>query len=78
MEKNALRFADKLAARTQPQPNLPGGPYAKTTGIYYYQRDARREVDPPLVIASKGQILIPHDSKSKPKQVTPGKVYEAD
>ena len=49
---NSLRFADEIASRDQPPPDLPGGPYHRTSKIYYYTRDARREVQPPLVIAS--------------------------
>ena len=56
MQHNALRYADEQAARTQPQPNLPGGPYDKTTGIYYYARDARREVQPPEIIITAEQL----------------------
>ena len=47
-----LRYSDLLASRTQPPPDIPGGPYHRTTRMYYFTRDARREVQPPLVIAS--------------------------
>lgn len=50
--RNALRYADDQASRTQPPPDLPGGPFHKTSKIYYFSRDARREVEPPMVIAS--------------------------
>jgi len=50
------RFPDEQAKRTQPPPEIPGGPYHKTSQIYYYLRDARREVQPPLLISGSKQI----------------------
>ena len=47
---------DRLAPRNQPPPNIPGGPYHKTSKIYYYTRDARREVKPPMEIPIGKQI----------------------
>ncbi|CAG0918212.1 unnamed protein product [Notodromas monacha] len=47
----ALRFKPKLAPRSIPEPNLPGGVSHKLSSNYYYTRDARREVKAPLVIA---------------------------
>lgn len=61
---NALRFADEVAARTQPPPNLPEGPAHKLATNYYYARDGRREIAPPLVIA---------DAKLKPAITAGGK-----
>jgi len=52
------RFTDEQAARTQPPPNLPDGPYHKTSQIYYYTRDVRREVQPPLLLSGSKQISI--------------------
>ncbi|XP_011137327.1 NADH dehydrogenase [ubiquinone] 1 alpha subcomplex subunit 7 isoform X2 [Harpegnathos saltator] len=52
----AHRYADKQSERTQPPPNIPGGPYHKTSEIYYYIHDARREVKPPLIISEAKQI----------------------
>ncbi|KAG5308236.1 NDUA7 dehydrogenase, partial [Acromyrmex insinuator] len=52
----AHRYADDQAKRTQPPPNVPGGPYHKTSQIYYYTRDARREVKPPILIDGVKQI----------------------
>lgn len=50
------RFDDDQAERTQPPPNVPGGPYHKTSQIYYYTHDARREVKPPIIISGSKQI----------------------
>lgn len=52
----ANRYADEQAARTQPPPEIPGGPYHKTSQIYYYTRDGRREVEPPVLISGSKQI----------------------
>ncbi|XP_026667532.1 NADH dehydrogenase [ubiquinone] 1 alpha subcomplex subunit 7-like isoform X4 [Ceratina calcarata] len=54
--RKCLRHADGLASRTQPPPNIPGGPYHKTSKVYYYTRDARRLVQPPVEIYSQEQI----------------------
>ncbi|KOX80989.1 NADH dehydrogenase [ubiquinone] 1 alpha subcomplex subunit 7 [Melipona quadrifasciata] len=53
---DGLRYADKISARTQPQPNVPFGPYHKTSKVYYYTRDARRSVEPPSVIYAANQL----------------------
>jgi len=50
------RYADEQADRTQPPPDIPGGPYHKISQIYYYARDGRREVQPPLLITGSKQI----------------------
>lgn len=73
---NPLRFADLLAARTQPPPNVPGGPYHKTSKIYYFTRDARREVEPPTVIPTHQQIGTSGQVATEVKPATPGKVWE--
>ncbi|CAK9801076.1 NADH dehydrogenase [ubiquinone] 1 alpha subcomplex subunit 7 [Anthophora quadrimaculata] len=48
----SARHADCLAARTQPDPHVPGGPYHKLSKVYYYTRDARRLMQPPIEIFS--------------------------
>ncbi|KAF3428198.1 hypothetical protein E2986_11503 [Frieseomelitta varia] len=53
---DGLRYADKIAARTQPQPCVPLGPYHKSSKVYYYTRDARRSVEPPSVIYTADQL----------------------
>lgn len=75
--RNALRYADDQASRTQPPPDLPGGPFHKTSKIYYFSRDARREVEPPMVIASANvkQITDGGNEKMLTKVLTPGKSY---
>lgn len=52
----ANRYADEQAERTQPPPNIPEGPYHKTSEIYYYTHDARREVQPPMQVKESKQI----------------------
>ncbi|KAG7197177.1 hypothetical protein KM043_007257 [Ampulex compressa] len=72
---SGLRYADKLAARTQPPPHVPGGPYHKTSKIYYYTRDARREVQPSLEIFSSKQITAGSTAVLKSESVSPAKAY---
>ncbi|CAK9811382.1 NADH dehydrogenase [ubiquinone] 1 alpha subcomplex subunit 7 [Anthophora plagiata] len=50
------RHADCIAARTQPDPHVPGGPYHKLSKVYYYTRDARRLVQPPIEVSSDEQL----------------------
>ncbi|KAJ8681147.1 hypothetical protein QAD02_016934 [Eretmocerus hayati] len=72
VKTNPLRFADEQAARTQPQPDLPGGPYAKISEIAYYARDGRREAQPPVVIVDLAQ----GGSRDRiPEPRTPGQAY---
>ncbi|XP_076231749.1 NADH dehydrogenase [ubiquinone] 1 alpha subcomplex subunit 7 [Calliopsis andreniformis] len=68
-----LRFADALAARTQPPPSIPGGPYHKTSKVYYYTRDARRLVQPPIEVLPQKQIEA--GKSAEVKCITPGKVH---
>lgn len=52
----AARYADGIAARTQPHPHVPGGPYHKLSKVYYYTRDVRRLVEPPIEVVTQKQI----------------------
>ncbi|KOC65097.1 NADH dehydrogenase [ubiquinone] 1 alpha subcomplex subunit 7 [Habropoda laboriosa] len=52
----SLRHADHVAKRTQPPPDVPGGPYHKSSNVYYYTRDVRRLVQPPIEIFSSNQL----------------------
>ncbi|XP_077266179.1 NADH dehydrogenase [ubiquinone] 1 alpha subcomplex subunit 7 isoform X2 [Temnothorax americanus] len=70
-----LRYADEQAKRTQPPPDIPGGPYHKTSQIYYYLRDARREVQQPMLIAGSKQIGTEKKPLTDQKYITPGKTY---
>ncbi|EZA59098.1 hypothetical protein DMN91_008447 [Ooceraea biroi] len=70
------RFANEQSKRTQPPPHVPGGPYDKTSQIYYYTRDGRREVQPPMLISGSKQIGT--ESKSSQEYCTPGKAYNWD
>uniref|UniRef100_A0A0K8TTG3 NADH dehydrogenase [ubiquinone] 1 alpha subcomplex subunit 7 n=1 Tax=Tabanus bromius TaxID=304241 RepID=A0A0K8TTG3_TABBR len=74
----ALRFEDGLADRTQPPPDLPGGPSHKLSANYYADRDARGEVFPPLDVGT--QTLLPPEKgvATIPKLPTPGKVHRWD
>ncbi|KAF4528855.1 hypothetical protein B566_EDAN017201 [Ephemera danica] len=80
---NALRFADNIAARTQPPPDLPEGPAHKLSANYYYTRDARREVAPPKILATGGRPALLTSSEkeaaaSEKKPATPGNIWHWD
>ncbi|CAB3381808.1 Hypothetical predicted protein [Cloeon dipterum] len=75
---NALRFADYIAARTQPAPNLPEGPSHKLSANYYYTRDARREIQPPQVVASGQKAIAPGSAVASKGLVTPGNQWRWD
>ncbi|XP_034240879.1 NADH dehydrogenase [ubiquinone] 1 alpha subcomplex subunit 7-like [Thrips palmi] len=75
---NYLRFEGRIAKRSQPQPNLPDGPHAKLSANYYYDRDARRILNPPLLIASDQKLISPPASEQPRKYRTPGKTYAWD
>ncbi|XP_011163386.1 NADH dehydrogenase [ubiquinone] 1 alpha subcomplex subunit 7 [Solenopsis invicta] len=69
------RYADEQSARTQPPPEIPGGPYHKTSQIYYYLRDARREVQPPMLITAGSKQIGTEKELAEKKYITPGKTY---
>ncbi|XP_031841861.1 NADH dehydrogenase [ubiquinone] 1 alpha subcomplex subunit 7 [Nomia melanderi] len=72
----AVRFPCNVADRTQPPPTIPYGPNHKTSKVYYYTRDARRLVQPPIAIYSATkQLEAGKGAPSEVKYVTPGKVY---
>ncbi|XP_053617311.1 NADH dehydrogenase [ubiquinone] 1 alpha subcomplex subunit 7-like [Plodia interpunctella] len=78
---NALRFEPLLADRTQPPPQIPDGVSHKHAHNYYYTRDARREVAPPVDVSKK--LLEASSDKGAPKTTatvvpTPGRVYQWD
>ncbi|XP_026754961.1 NADH dehydrogenase [ubiquinone] 1 alpha subcomplex subunit 7-like [Galleria mellonella] len=77
----AIRFEQFVAARTQPPPQIPDGPTHKHAHNYYYTRDARREVAPPIDVTK--QFLEASSDKGAPKAAanirpTPGNVYPWD
>ncbi|XP_017064685.1 NADH dehydrogenase [ubiquinone] 1 alpha subcomplex subunit 7 [Drosophila eugracilis] len=78
----ALRFEDGLADRTQPQPNIPDGPSHLASANYYCQRDARREVFPPIDLVEQQKQLAAETAEAakvvSSKLPTPGKVYAWD
>ncbi|KAJ0173035.1 hypothetical protein K1T71_011211 [Dendrolimus kikuchii] len=78
---NALRFEPLVSARTQPPPEIPDGPSHKHAHNYYYTRDARREVAPPLDCNKK--LIEASSDKGAPKQPVnvrpiPGQIYHWD
>ncbi|KAJ8918399.1 hypothetical protein NQ315_008095 [Exocentrus adspersus] len=72
----ALRFQDALSTRSPPPPVLPDGPAHKLSANYYYTRDARREVFPPVIIAPVPKQI--EGGETSLKRITPGKVYQWD
>ncbi|EDW86244.1 uncharacterized protein Dwil_GK16034 [Drosophila willistoni] len=75
----ALRFEDGVADRTQPQPVIPDGPSHLYSANYYCQRDARREVNPPIdLVLEQKQLEAEGTTVPKTKLPTPGQVYSWD
>ncbi|XP_067636908.1 NADH dehydrogenase [ubiquinone] 1 alpha subcomplex subunit 7 [Eurosta solidaginis] len=73
----ALRFEEGLADRTQPPPEIPGGPAHLLADNFYYKRDPRREVQPPVDVV-KQKLLADKESTKMEKLPTPGRVYYWD
>lgn len=77
---NTLRWKPDMSARTQPPPNLPQGPHSKLSGNYYYTRDPRREIKPPLLIANaeEPKAVTAGDGTENVLRRTPGPTYKWD
>ncbi|XP_019873299.1 NADH dehydrogenase [ubiquinone] 1 alpha subcomplex subunit 7 [Aethina tumida] len=74
----ALRFQDTIATRSPPPPVLPDGPSHRLNANYYYTRDARREVQPPEVLAPKPKEIEAGAEGQSIKRITPGNVWKWD
>lgn len=73
---DSLRHADRLATRSPPHPRIPGGPYHKTSKMYYFTRDARREVPPPEEVYVAKQLAEGETQSKDTLQLTaPAEVY---
>lgn len=56
---NHMRHANDQAARDQPPPEVPGGPHHKINANLYFERDARRMMQPPTVLMdSESQKML--------------------
>ncbi|KAK5646807.1 hypothetical protein RI129_005271 [Pyrocoelia pectoralis] len=78
----SLRLQKDIASRSPDPPNLPDGPSHLLNKNYYYTRDARREVQPPPVVAPQTVIAASASGKStcenRNKCVRPGPVHMWD
>ncbi|XP_034658038.1 NADH dehydrogenase [ubiquinone] 1 alpha subcomplex subunit 7 [Drosophila subobscura] len=72
--KTAHRFADTVSPRTQPQPGIPSGPYRRLFGNYYYTRDPRSSVKPPIDVVQelKSKLAAKAAAKAAPAPAQPG------
>ncbi|TMW51289.1 hypothetical protein DOY81_003608, partial [Sarcophaga bullata] len=68
----ALRFEDGVADRTQPPPDVPGGPAHVLSANYYVSRDPRRLVEPPIDLVKQTLLTGDKDAKAPAKLPTPG------
>ncbi|BES90946.1 NADH dehydrogenase (ubiquinone) 1 alpha subcomplex [Nesidiocoris tenuis] len=81
-----LRFGDYYSPRTQPPPEVPGGPAHVLSNNYYYSRDGRRDVAPPRILADNtsrkqigaGTSLNEKGALSAGTPKTPGKQWDWD
>ncbi|KAI6654731.1 NADH dehydrogenase [Oopsacas minuta] len=53
------------SSRSIPAPYLPSGPAHKLADNYYYTRDLRREVGPPVIISTSAMLLESESSETK-------------
>uniref|UniRef100_A0A1A9W2A1 NADH dehydrogenase [ubiquinone] 1 alpha subcomplex subunit 7 n=1 Tax=Glossina brevipalpis TaxID=37001 RepID=A0A1A9W2A1_9MUSC len=76
----ALRFEDGLADRTQPPPDVPGGPAHILSANYYCARDPRRDVEPPIDLVQQKLLSAGKDGGKTggAKLPTPGPMYSWD
>jgi len=75
---NNHRFEETIANRTQPDPEVPGGPNHLLSANYYYAHDARRDVEHPKVLAAEGKLIGSGEAEvdTRVKSKTPGAVYK--
>ncbi|XP_003382949.1 PREDICTED: NADH dehydrogenase [ubiquinone] 1 alpha subcomplex subunit 7-like [Amphimedon queenslandica] len=68
-----LRTTDRCATRSPPPPNLPGGEAHKLAFNYYYSRDRRRDVQPPIISSSSKLVADKSDieAEASPLQMPP-------